>query len=321
MSPKSDFQSLIRLTTVAASTARDLARAAKVPFIGLAADLSQSIVETIIATDSSKDEYTEIVQQINELISAVLSAYESTQIDGILPPSVLYDIGKFTEFLKNIDSCLKAQRNFGRLRKLLKPSETEVKLRAYKVELQRALDEFRANSDRVLYGLANECLAYSRHLREVLPPAPQIFHGRDAELKEVINLLKQDSPRIAVLGPGGIGETSLAQAALHHLEVIPKYMERHFVPCNSSLTCADLVSNISSHLGFKNDRTSPREILQHFKCSEASLLVLDNLETTWESLIFRPEVENFLSLLADIPQLALVITMRGAQRPTNSPRI
>ncbi|KAJ7913440.1 hypothetical protein B0H13DRAFT_1579934, partial [Mycena leptocephala] len=43
--------------------------------------------------------------------------------------------------------------------------------------------------------------------------------------------------------------------------------------------------------------------------------VLDNLETTWESLLFRPEVENFLSLVADIPHLALVITMRGAERP------
>ncbi|KAJ7321595.1 hypothetical protein DFH08DRAFT_712767, partial [Mycena albidolilacea] len=115
----------------------------------------------------------------------------------------------------------------------------------------------------------------------------------------------------------GPGKTSLAQTALHHLEVIVKYSERHFIPCNSSLTCADLVSNISSHLVLKNDRASFREILQHFRCSDASLLVLDKLETTWESLLFRPEVENFLSLLADIPQLALVmsITMRGAQRP------
>jgi predicted ATPase len=125
----------------------------------------------------------------------------------------------------------------------------------------------------------------------------------------VVDLLKQDSLRIAISGPGGIGKTSLAQTALHHLEVIAKYSERHFIPCNSSLTCADLVSKISSHLGFKNDRASSREILQHFKCGQASLLVLDNLETTWESLLFRPEVENFLSLVTDIPHLALVVSV------------
>ncbi|KAJ7480778.1 P-loop containing nucleoside triphosphate hydrolase protein, partial [Mycena latifolia] len=147
------------------------------------------------------------------------------------------------------------------------------------------------------------------------PPRPQIFHGRETELNQVVYLLKQDSARIAILGPGGMGKTSLAQAALHNLEVVAQYSTRHFVPCNSSLTCADLISNISSHLGLKNERASSTEILKHFSSTEAALLVLDNLETTWESLLFRPEVENFLSLLAGIPQLALVITMRGAQRP------
>jgi hypothetical protein len=52
-------------------------------------------IETANAT---RDEYTEIVQQIQELMCAFLSAYETTQIDGILPPAIQYDIGKFTEY-------------------------------------------------------------------------------------------------------------------------------------------------------------------------------------------------------------------------------
>lgn len=143
----------------------------------------------------------------------------------------------------------------------------------------------------------------------MLPPAPPIFYGRESELENIVDLLKQDSARIAILGLGGIGKTSLAQAALHHPEVIAKYSERYFIPCNSSLTCADLISNICSHLGLKNERATSRESLRHFKCSESSLLILDNLETTWESMLFRPEVEKFLALLADIPQLALVVSL------------
>ncbi|KAJ7918254.1 hypothetical protein B0H13DRAFT_1607574, partial [Mycena leptocephala] len=45
------------------------------------------------------------------------------------------------------------------------------------------------------------------------------------------------------------------------------------------------------------------------------LLVMDNLETVWEPLDSRGGVEEFLSLLTDIQHLALIITMRGAERP------
>lgn len=136
---------------------------------------------------------------------------------------------------------------------------------------------------------------------------PKIFHGRESELEEVVGLLKQDSPRISILGPGGVGKTSLALAALHHDEVVIKYPQRYFVSCNSCLTCADLIAAISSHVGFTQVKSS-RGIQQHFVCSEASFLVLDNLETTWEPKLSRSEVEQFLSLLADVPQLALLVS-------------
>ncbi|KAJ7467585.1 hypothetical protein FB451DRAFT_947862, partial [Mycena latifolia] len=48
-----------------------------------------------------------------------------------------------------------------------------------------------------------------------------------------------------------------------------------------------------------------------------SLLILDNLETIWEPREGRGDTEKLLSLLADIDHLALMITMRGAERPAN----
>ncbi|KAJ7458212.1 hypothetical protein FB451DRAFT_959284, partial [Mycena latifolia] len=52
-----------------------------------------------------------------------------------------------------------------------------------------------------------------------------------------------------------------------------------------------------------------------------SLLILDNLETLWEPLESRKEIEEFLSLLTDVKHLAVVITMRGAERHANMPWI
>ncbi|KAJ7926525.1 P-loop containing nucleoside triphosphate hydrolase protein, partial [Mycena leptocephala] len=147
----------------------------------------------------------------------------------------------------------------------------------------------------------------------MLPPAPKIFYGRDVELQAIVQLLTQDSPRIAILGPGGIGKTSLAQAALHHEDMVAKYSERYFVPCHSSSSSSDLVSTISSHIGFEGKK-GLRQILHYFSCSNPSLLVLDNFETIWEATSSRLDAED-LSQLTDVPQLAVIITMRGAEHP------
>ncbi|KAJ7242249.1 P-loop containing nucleoside triphosphate hydrolase protein, partial [Mycena rebaudengoi] len=148
----------------------------------------------------------------------------------------------------------------------------------------------------------------------MLPPAPHIFHGRESELRELVDLLKADSPRIVILGPGGMGKTSLAQAALHHVDVAAKYSERYFVPCHSSITDTDLISAISAHIGFESSQSS-QVIVQYFSSTQPSLLVLDNFETIWEPISTRSKVEELLSLLAGVPHLALMITMRGAERP------
>ncbi|KAJ7817671.1 hypothetical protein B0H14DRAFT_3741639 [Mycena olivaceomarginata] len=107
-----------------------------------------------------------------------------------------------------------------------------------------------------------------------------IFHGRESELDEVISALMQQPARIAILGTGGIGKTALALATLHHPSIEQKYPQRHFVSIFRTV----------------------------------AILILDNMETPWEPVSTRTNVEEFLSLLTDISHLALLVTMRGAER-------
>ncbi|KAJ7467784.1 P-loop containing nucleoside triphosphate hydrolase protein, partial [Mycena galericulata] len=141
-----------------------------------------------------------------------------------------------------------------------------------------------------------------------LPGKPKIFCGRDNELNQIVQILSQKSARIAILGPGGMGKTSLAKAALHHPDITTKYEHRFFVPCDSATTSTEIAATIGAHLGLKPGKDLTKPVIQNLSAKETCLLILDNLETTWEPMASRHGVEELLALLSDI-------TMRGAERP------
>ncbi|KAF8171439.1 hypothetical protein K438DRAFT_1852839 [Mycena galopus ATCC 62051] len=119
----------------------------------------------------------------------------------------------------------------------------------------------------------------------MLPSKPKIFHGREQELNDILKLISQQPPRIAILG-GGAATTSVELAAL-----------------------------IGLHVGLKPGQDLTKPVVQYFSRKMSCLLILDNLETVWEPIHSRAGVEEFLSLLTSLEHLALIITMRGAERP------
>ncbi|KAJ6480971.1 P-loop containing nucleoside triphosphate hydrolase protein, partial [Mycena sanguinolenta] len=149
-----------------------------------------------------------------------------------------------------------------------------------------------------------------------LPSKPKIFHGRETELGDIMRmLLDQQSPRIAILGGGGMGKTSLARAALHHPDTVTRFEERFFVSAEPATTSVELAALIGLHIGLDPGMDLTKVVVQYFSRKSSCLLILDNLETVWEPIQFRNETEEFLSLLTDIKHLGLIITMRGAERP------
>jgi hypothetical protein len=105
-----------------------------------------------------------------------------------------------------------------------------------------------------------------------------------------------------------MGKTTLAMAALHHPAIIQRYGLMHFISCESAGTWDELVTNIGLHLGVKPSSALSKEIVRHFEQCGPCLVVLDNFETPWEPWESRAKVEEFLSLLADIPSLALLVS-------------
>ncbi|KAJ6477705.1 P-loop containing nucleoside triphosphate hydrolase protein, partial [Mycena sanguinolenta] len=151
-----------------------------------------------------------------------------------------------------------------------------------------------------------------------LPSKPKIFHGRETELEEIVQKLHQPSPRIVILGGGGMGKTSLARAALHHPHTLARFEQRFFVSAEPATTSVELAALIGLHVGLNPDKDLTNVVVHYFSRKASCLLILDNLETVWEPIQSRAGVEEFLSLLTDLENLGLMITMRGAERPGKS---
>ncbi|KAJ7157983.1 hypothetical protein C8R43DRAFT_819274, partial [Mycena crocata] len=130
-----------------------------------------------------------------------------------------------------------------------------------------------------------------------LPSEPKIFYGREFELSHILTAFRQGTPRLAILGPGGMGKTSLARAILHHAEITERYQhQRFFIACDSASTQVELAALIGVYLGLTGKNLT-KAIHHHFTSNPACVLILDNLETAWEPADTRGAIEEFLSLL------------------------
>ncbi|KAF7362528.1 NB-ARC domain-containing protein [Mycena venus] len=325
--------------------------ATEVPLISTVARISLLVVETMEGLRLNKERWTRILDGVHELL-CVLVAICSTDPDSALPPNVLHAIGQFAQNLQKIQSCIRSQQELSNFKRFFKQGEILAQLNSCEAETQELVHLFRLVSGSQLHAAIQEMelgadqrqqqlLALmetlsisdigssmrSIHLDQnstssilsLLPPPPQIFRGRETELQEVSAALLDESPRIAILGPGGIGKTVLATAALHHPDIVAKYTHRHFIQCEAANSANDLILAVGGHLNLEPSRTLSKNISDRLISSGSTVMIFDNFETPWEPSNSRGDVERFLSMLADIPHVALLpkITMRGAERPEN----
>ncbi|KAJ7100462.1 hypothetical protein C8R44DRAFT_747510 [Mycena epipterygia] len=320
-------------------------------FLEAISNTTVSLMTAVQNVKRNKDECILLIENIHGILYAIIDLHIKSETAGGLTPVILDHIGQFTETLHKIHTFIEVQQDGNKIKYFFRQNEMnslrkdcqtglEKALKVFKVdigliiannvaeiqkmthlmhkELLELIENFSdgTNSDRAssIYG-STTSLNNSSGSISMLPAQPKIFHGRQSELEDIVTSLIQKSSHIAILGPGGIGKTSLARAALHHPEVAAKYEHRFFVSTDSAMTSIELAALTGSHLGLKPGKDLTKAVVQFLSRGPPCLLVLDNLETSWEPLESCSGVEEFLSLLTDIPHLALMITMRGAERP------
>ncbi|KAF9813356.1 hypothetical protein IEO21_05648 [Rhodonia placenta] len=154
------------------------------------------------------------------------------------------------------------------------------------------------------------------HIRRVLPPRPQVCVGRD-EHKAVLKQSILAHEPVVVLGTGGIGKTTLALEVLHDFDIVVAYPSRHFAPCDSVTTPELFLFMLADVLEIPKEERGQNIFISVLRAldSNPAVLLVDNFETLWDIAGNRTAVEEYLAHFADLHNLALVVTMRGAEPP------
>ncbi|KAJ6600491.1 hypothetical protein DFH09DRAFT_1498136 [Mycena vulgaris] len=342
---------VIEYLATAVATLEKVSTTFDTPYLAILSTTVRSLLVSVQTVRRNKDDCARMMEQIHELLYPIIALHINSDSGGELSPTMLQNIGQLTETLHKIQVFVEAQQDRGILKQFFRQGEMSALLKVCNLGLQQALDAFKVQRINILSDvidmqinsekLHQEVLELIASLSDVtssdrastintifsgsrnsssslslLPSEPKIFHGRESELSAIMETFSQQVPRIAILGAGGMGKTSVARAVLYHSDITARYNQhRFFVACDSVLTPIELSGLIGSYLGLKPGKNLTRAVANWFSRSPPSLLILDNLETLWEPQESRADIEEFLSLLADIDHLALIITMRGAERP------
>ncbi|KAG8926088.1 hypothetical protein FRC02_009213 [Tulasnella sp. 418] len=224
-------------------------------------------------------------------------------------------MGEF-QVTSKVDSCLKDLERYEELRKGQEAIQQEVRKGHEKIEY--GLTEIRdVIKEQMTTPTIKDNLPST-----VMPSDPKIF-GRQEYVEKAIKLLFSGvTARLVILGPGGMGKTSVSLKIIHDPRVKERYVQyRCWVPCEQATSIPLFIELIAKSLNLPPSSSSDRfgEIIVFLETSEhLFLLLLDNFETPWDIEGQQSDVADILTRLASIPTVSLLLTMRGGQCPSSN---
>jgi hypothetical protein len=155
-------------------------------------------------------------------------------------------------------------------------------------------------------------------VRQQMPLKPEVFHGRDDFVKDVVrSLLQEETSRVCILGPGGMGKTSASLAVVESSLLQERFPPDScvWVPCVEATSATLLLEILYIQLQVpKNKHVTLERIISELDASKGPRLILiDNFETPWNAPGER--VSDILRKLADLTHIAIFVTMRGTYPP------
>ena len=160
-------------------------------------------------------------------------------------------------------------------------------------------------------------------VRQEIPLKPEVFYGRDDFVEDIAQLLLQEeTSRVCILGPGGMGKTSVSLAVVESPSIIERFPGGNlgWVPGIEAASATLLLEILYIQLQVPEDgdkQVTLEKIISELDTSnEPRLILLDNFETPWNALGgTQKQVGDILRRLAMLSHVAILVTMRGRYPP------
>ena len=160
-------------------------------------------------------------------------------------------------------------------------------------------------------------------VRQEMPLKPEVFHGRDDFVEDIVQLLlHEETSRICILGPGGMGKTSVSLAVVELPLIEERFPGRNcfWVPCIEATSATLLLEILYIQLQVPEDgdkQVTLEKIISELNVSkQPQLILLDNFETPWNAPGgTQKQVGDILHRLAKLSHVAILITMHGQYPP------
>ncbi|KAJ7104902.1 hypothetical protein C8R44DRAFT_987793 [Mycena epipterygia] len=329
---------VLQYRTAACSLLKDIGNASNQPYLQAVASLSLLIFEMVQRVKDNEKACVKMAEQSYELVCALINICRDSEAE--LASAMVRSITQFSETLEKILTFVRSQVKGGFWWRVFRSMEDADLIAECNAGLKHALDVFGVQSGIIAAMTMAEMQGSRKRARTsdwndssdlrafpMLPASPKIFYGRDDEVTHIVNTIIESNPaRIAICGAEGVGKTAVALAIIHNPPISKMFgVHRYFIECNGARSASQVATAIASqvataiatHMGLES--TEKRAVIRYLSAIATEetpvLLVLDDLDRAWKPHESRSAVEDFLSLLADLPHVILVITIRGDERP------
>ncbi|KAG2030685.1 hypothetical protein BDR03DRAFT_1095915 [Suillus americanus] len=306
--------------------------------IDLAKGILGTIANILIITQSvikNKSDFHAIADKC-EAIREILERATKEASEDDLQGHLGHALSQLNKSVNRINSDVASTKEQGFWRRLFAVTINHDKIAAWEKDLDRVLGLFNFEA---IAGMGIDMKLVKKALklmdnvpsisapkhRQIKPPSrPAMLYGRDDLVAELTNLVVNDE-HLALIGPGGMGKSSLAKAIINEPPVKHKFADRRFFVTYdgvdpSTITFETFMTRFAGALGIEIAGADPVRQISTFLYSASALVVLDNAETFEEASASSAlgDIPPAIAEIASIPGVILLLTSRSRR---NAPKV